>query len=83
MNGNQAQIKISLSEQLNNLLKNKATRLGVPVTQLIKYIIIKDIEEEVPVFTASSQLEKISKKAIKKLDRSEVINNIDDFFQNL
>ena len=83
MNGNQAQIKISLSEQLNHLLKNKASRLGVPVTQLIKYIIIKDIEEEVPVFTASSQLEKISEKAIKEIEKSEVINNIDDFFQNL
>jgi len=55
----------------------------VPVTQLIKYIIIKDIEEEVPVFTASSQLEKISEKAIKEIKKSEVINNIDDFFQNL
>lgn len=83
MNGNQAQIKISLSEQLNNLLKNKATRLGVPVTQLIKYIIIKDIEEEVPVFTASAQLEKISEKAIKDLDSSVVVNDVDNFFQNL
>ena len=68
---------------MNSLLKNKATRLGVPVTQLIKYIIIKDIEEEYPIFTASSQLEKISEKAIKELDKSEIINNIDDFFQNL
>jgi len=83
MNGNQAQIKISLSEQLNSLLKNKATRLGVPVTQLIKYIIIKDIEEEVPVFTASSQLEKISEKAIKELDNSVVIDDIDDFFNKI
>ena len=83
MNGNQAQIKISLSEQLNNLLKNKATRLGVPVTQLIKYIIIKDIEEDVPVFTASSQLEKIPEKAIKELDNSVVIDDIDDFFNKI
>lgn len=83
MNGNQAQIKISLSEQLNSLLKNKATRLGVPVTQLIKYIIIKDIEEEVPVFTASAQLEKISKKAIKDLDSSVVINDVENFPKNL
>ena len=83
MNGNQAQIKISLSEQLNSLLKNKATRLGVPVTQLIKYIIIKDIEEEVPVFTASAQLEKISEKAIKELDNSVVIDDIDDFFNKI
>ena len=83
MNGNQAQIKISLSEQLNSLLKNKATRLGVPVTQLIKYIIIKDIEEDVPVFTASSQLEKIPEKAIKELDNSVVIDDIDDFFNKI
>ena len=83
MNGNQAQIKISLSEQLNNLLKYKATRLGVPVTQLIKYIIIKDIEEEVPIFTASSQLEKISEKAIKELNKSVIVDDVDDFFQNL
>ncbi len=83
MNGNQAQIKISVSEQLNELLKSKATRLGVPVTQLIKYIIIKDIEDETPVFTASSQLEKISEKAIKELNSSIVVNDIDDFFQNL
>ena len=83
MNGNQAQIKISLSEQLNSLLKNKATRLGVPVTQLIKYIIIKDIEEEVPVFTASSQLEKISEKAIKDLGSSVVINDVENFPKNL
>ena len=68
---------------MNNLLKNKATRLGVPVTQLIKYIIIKDIEEEVPVFTASAQLEKISKKAIKDLDSSVVINDVENFPKNL
>mgnify|MGYP001560527069 CR=1 FL=1 len=83
MNGNQAQIKISLSEQLNNLLKVKATRLGVPVTQLIKYIIIKDIEEETPTFAASSQLEKISEKAIKDLDSSVSVEDIDDFFNKI
>lgn len=83
MNGNQTQIKISVSEQLNELLKNKATRLGVPVTQLIKYIIIKDIEDETPVFNASSQLEKISEKAIKELDSSIVVDDIDDFFNKI
>lgn len=83
MNGNQAQIKISVSDKLNELLKYKANRLGLPVTQLIKYIIIKDIEEEAPVFTASSQLEKISEKAIKELNKSVIVDDVDDFFQNL
>lgn len=83
MNGNQAQVKISLSEQLNGILKHKAQRLGVPVTQLIKYIIIKDIENEYPEYSASSQLEKISEKAMKELDKSVTVNNVDEFFQNL
>lgn len=83
MNGNQAQIKISVSDQLNELIKSKATRLGVPVTQLIKYIIIKNIEDETPVFTASPQLEKISEKAIKELDSSIVVDDIDDFFNKI
>ena len=83
MNGNQAQIKIRVSDQLNDLLKLKAARLGLPVTQLIKYIIIKDIEDENPVFTASSQLEKISEKAIKELDKSIEVDDVDDFFNKL
>ncbi len=83
MNGNQAQIKISVSDKLNELLKYKAARLGLPVTQLIKYIIVKDIEDEIPVFTASSQLEKISEKAIKELDSSILVDDIDDFFNKI
>ncbi len=83
MNGNQAQVKISLSEQLNELLKYKAKRLGVPVTQLIKYIIIKDMDEEYPLYSASSQLEKISEKAMKEIDKSIVVSDIDEFFQKL
>lgn len=80
MNGNQVQIKVSVSEQLNNLLKSKADRLGLPVTQLVKYILVKEIEEEVPVYEASDKLEKISEKAMKELDESVVVDDIDAFF---
>jgi hypothetical protein len=80
MNGNQVQIKISVSEQFNNLLRLKAERLGLPVTQLVKYILTKDIEEEIPVYQASDKLEKISEKAIKDLPESKVIEDIDAFF---
>ncbi|PIU36985.1 hypothetical protein CO005_02085 [Candidatus Roizmanbacteria bacterium CG_4_8_14_3_um_filter_34_9] len=83
MNTNQIQIKVSVSEQLSNLLRYKADRLGIPVTQLVKYILIKDVEKENPVFTVSDQLEKISEKAIGDLNNSIIVDNIDDFFNKL
>ncbi|MEK7495520.1 MAG: hypothetical protein AAB788_00295 [Patescibacteria group bacterium] len=59
MNGNQAQIKISVSDQLNDLIKLKAASLGV-----------------------QEDIEKISEKAIKDLDNSIVVDDIDNFFNN-
>jgi hypothetical protein len=41
---NQKQVKIGLSLQLNRMLQEKAEFLGVPVTQYIKYIILKELE---------------------------------------
>ena len=46
MNTQQIQLKISLSDQLNDLLQSKAARLGIPVTQFVKHLIIKDVETE-------------------------------------
>jgi len=84
MQTSQIQLKVSLSEQLNDLLKSKAQRLGVPVTQLVKYIIIKEVEkEEYPTFIASERLEKISEKAMKEIDKSVVVKDVDEFFKNL
>lgn len=52
----QIQLKISLSEQLNDLLESKAARLGVPVTQLVKHLILKEVKnEDYPLFQASEQ----------------------------
>ena len=42
----QIQLKISLSEQLNDCLESKAARLGVPVTQFVKHLILKEVENE-------------------------------------
>ncbi|OGK38060.1 hypothetical protein A3F03_02470 [Candidatus Roizmanbacteria bacterium RIFCSPHIGHO2_12_FULL_41_11] len=84
MQTSQVQLKVSLSEQLSDLLKGRAQQLGVPVTQLVKYIIIKEVEKGVyPIFTASDQLEKISEKALKEIDQSKVVDDIDGFFQSL
>ena len=83
MINNQTQVKISLSNQLNSLLKFKADRLGLPVTQLIKFIIVKEVESENPVFVASPNLEKISDKAMKEIDNSLEIKNVDKYFKSI
>ncbi len=80
----QTQIRISISPQLGDLLKSKATRLGVPLTQFVKHLIIKTVEtEEVPTFQASKWLEHKTEKALKNIDKAVEINNVDDFFKNL
>lgn len=70
MQSTQVQLKVSLSEQLNDLLKGRAQRLGVPVTQLVKHIIIKEVEnEQFPTFLASSRTEEKAEKALREIDK--------------
>lgn len=84
MQTTQVQLKVSLSEQLSDLLKGRAQRLGVPVTQLVKHIIIKEVEnEEYPTFIASEKLEQISEKAMKEIDKSIEVKDLDEFFKTL
>ncbi len=79
----QVQLKISLSEQLNDLLESKAARLGVPVTQFVKHLILKEVDKnEFPVFAASKQVEKNTKQALKDYDKavhaSDFLNSLDE-----
>ncbi len=84
MSLSQVQLKVSLSEQLNDLLRAKAQRLGVPITQLVKHIIIKEVEtEQYPTYIASDRLEQISEKAMKEIDKAVEITDVDKFFSNL
>lgn len=77
----QIQLKISLSEQLNDRLESKAARLGVPVTQFVKHLILKEVEnEEYPTFAVSERVETNTKKALEEYDKAV---NASDFFSNL
>lgn len=81
---NQIQLKLSLSHRLNDLLRSKAGRFGVPVTQYVKHIIITDVEEEkYPTFVASEEIEKKTEKALKEIDKAIPVENIDKFFDEL
>lgn len=81
----QVQLKVSLSQQLNDLLQSKAIRLGLPVTQFVKHLIIKEVEEEYPTFQMSERTERNVKKATEdyKKGKSVKVENISEFFKNL
>ena len=79
----QVQLKVSLSEQLNELLQSKAARFGVPVTQFVKHLIMKEVEDEIPTFAASNWLEDKTKKAMDDVDKAVEVKDVHQFFKNL
>ncbi len=84
LNTGQIQIRVSISQQLGDLLKSKAERLGVPMTQLVKHLIIDEVkDEEYPVFKASDATEKAAKEAMAHIDEAVDIDNVNEFFKNL
>lgn len=84
MNTQQIQLKISLSDQLNDLIQSKAARLGIPVTQFVKHLIIKDVEsEQYPVFKASERTIIKAKQAIKDRNKAVVVNDVEEYFKSL
>ena len=81
MSATQIQLKISLSEQLSELLASKAARVGVPVTQLVKHLIIKEVEDlEYPTFQMSQATEKRTQEAMEHIDEAV---DASDFFNQL
>jgi hypothetical protein len=65
------QLKINLSTQLQELLASKAGKFGVPLTQYVKHVLMKDVQDlEYPVFKASEETEKAVKEALQQLDKS-------------
>ncbi len=81
ISSSQIQLKLSLSEQLSELLRSRANRLGVPVTQLVKHLIIKEVEkEDYPVFAISERTEKRAQEAMKQIDSAV---DASDFFKQL
>jgi len=84
MNTQQIQLKISLSDQLNDLLQSKASRLGIPVTQFVKHLIIKEVEtEEYPTFKMSERTEKRANDAMEQIDKAVSVNDVAKFFEEL
>lgn len=80
----QAQLRINLPLALQELLRSKASKFGVPLTQYVKHVLIKEVETEpYPVFMASEETEKAAKKALEELPKRRPITNIHSFFKKL
>lgn len=85
----QTQIKLNLSVTLKDFLESKARRFGIPMSDYLKHLILRDIEgEEYPVFEASEATIKATKEALKdlKIGKSISINTQEDlkkFFKSL
>ena len=83
MNTPQIQLKISLSDQLNDLLQSKAQRLGIPATQFVKHLIIKEVEtEEYPTFPMSKRTQQKAREALQEYELGKAID-ASDFFKKL
>jgi len=75
------QLKINLTEELQELLKSKASKFGIPLTQYVKHVLMKDVEDqEYPIFKASEETERAAREALQQLDKAV---NAKSFFQKL
>lgn len=85
----QTQIKLNLPVTLKDFLESKARRFGIPMSDYLKHLILKDIEaEEYPTFEPSGSTIKATKQALKdlKTGKSVLINTQEDlkkFFDSL
>lgn len=84
MNAGQIQLRISLTHQLYDFLSGLSNRFGIPVTQVVKHLIIEKAQkEEFPTFRASEKAEQAYKEAMKTLDQAIDVKDIGEYFKNL
>ena len=84
MNTGQIQVRITLTDQLYEFLQAKAARLGLPITQVVKHLIVKEAEkEEYPVFPASSLAENKFAQAQSGLSDFVKVDDIKKYLDSL
>lgn len=86
MNTGQIQVRLSLTDQLYQFLLGQSSRLGIPVTQVIKHMVIEKAQQEkFPTFEASLATIKSAKKALEDYKNGNyvTVNDIDKFFEDL
>lgn len=84
MQAAQIQLKLSLSSQLNRLLQIKAQVMGVPVTQFVKHIILREVERDTyPMYEASEKTKHIVQDAVISKKHSKKVKNVSTYLNSL
>lgn len=78
------QLKVTISDRLQALLKNQAENLGLSMAAYVKNLIIEDVKKnDFPSRIASQEIEKSYESAVKNRKSAKRIDNLDKFFTNL
>jgi hypothetical protein len=62
------QVKVTIPQQLNNFLKLKAQRMGLPVAGYVKYLIIDDVADLADQANANPVVE-LHQQLVKKVGK--------------
>lgn len=82
MNKGQIQVKISLTNQLYDFLLGQSSQLGIPVTQVVKHMIIEKAQKDsYPTFKASQRTEDAYKQAMLDIDNAIEVDDVDEYFK--
>lgn len=81
MKTGQIQVKISLTSQLYDFLLGQSSQLGIPITQVVKHMIIAQAQKDFyPTYRASEKTEEAYKQAMLEKDQAIVIDDVDEYF---
>ena len=84
MNTGQIQLRITLTDQLYEFLQAKAARLGLPITQVVKHLIVNEAEKETyPTFPASALAEKKFEQAQSNLNGFVKVDDVKRYLDSL
>lgn len=79
----QTQLRFSLSPHMGDILARKASEMGVPVTQFVKFLIFKAVEQDQTQYLLSERSEQKIEEALKNISQSDVTEDIDSYLKAL
>jgi len=68
---------------MGNILARKADEMGVPITQFVKFLIFKAVEQDQTQYILSDRSEQKITKALSDLPSSDVTEDVDAYLKAL
>lgn len=79
----QTQLRFSLSPHMGDILARKASEMGVPVTQFVKFLIFKAVEQDQAQYTLSQRSEDKITEALSNISSSDVTEDMNAYLNDL